>query len=144
MRQFEGRELRQQIFGSRGIFESVDPQKIKQWSETGSQLLEGVMRDVEAARRMRERLSTMINQFEDGTLARGRRPVRPPPGANNPAKQCIADRALTWWERLGRGQERTKEFKAFAGVLYQLAGFTMSSPAIHEQLTAAVKRRHAN
>ena len=100
MRRFEDLELKQQIFGTRGLVDlktKADYQKFKEWSQTGSQLLEGVMRDVEAVARMHVRLSTMISQFEDGTLPRWRYRAPPPPGASNPAKQYIADCALRWW-----------------------------------------------
>jgi hypothetical protein len=140
MRRFEDLELKQQIFGTRGLVDlktKADYQKSKDWSRTGSQLLEGVMRDVEAVTRMHARLSTMISQFEDGTLPRWRYRAPPPPRASNPAKQYIADCALHWWPH---GEKRTDSFKAFADVLYRLAGFKMSAGAIGAQLTSAVRR----
>jgi hypothetical protein len=139
MRNYEAREVRQEIFGTRGLFKSDDAQKIRAWSETGAERLEGVMRDVEGVTRLRARLSTMIKQSEDGTLAQGRPRVPPPPSALNPAKQYIANYALAWWNSLGHGEERTKGFIAFAGALYQLAGLPMRT-GIAAQLTSAVKR----
>jgi hypothetical protein len=144
MKLFESRELKLQMLGSRGgvnVNTRADGKKAKKWMRAASIVEGDVTRDVQAVTRIRSRLSTMIDQFEhaqaEGLLA-------PPDGAANPIKQHIANCALCWWTRMGRGQKRTKEFKAFADALYQLAGFTMSSPAIHVQLTAAVKRRHAN
>ena len=146
MRHFESKELKREIFGTQGFANlktKADGQKFKKWSRTGSQLLEAVMRDVEAVTRIRARLSAMINQLGDGTLARGRDRLPPPAAASNPVKQDIADCALTLWTRLGHSEERTDPFIAFADVLYQLAGFAMSPDAIRAQLTSAVKRDRA-
>jgi len=85
----------------------------------------------------------MINQFGDGTLARGRDRLPSRPAASNPVKQDIADCALAFWTRLGHGEERTDPFIAFADVRYQLTGFAMSPDAIRAQLTSAVKRDRA-
>lgn len=143
IRHFEDRELKYQIFGTRDLVHvktKADAQKARKWMRTTSHL-EAVVRDVEAATRMRMLLSSMIDQLERAS-EEGR--LRPPPaGASNPTKQYISDCALGWWMHLGHGEMRSKNFIAFADVIYRLAGFAMSTPAIGAQLTAAVKRRIA-
>jgi hypothetical protein len=93
---------------------------------------------VQGVARIRARLSTMIDRLEHAR-AEGR--LRPPDGAADPNKQYVADCALCWWRGLGHSDERSKNFIAFAAVLYGLAGFRMSPPAIRAQLNLAVKRR---
>ena len=131
---FEDRELRQQMFGTRGVVDlrRADRQKAKEWMRASSELQKQVTQDVEAVRRIGARLSTMRDQIV-------RRPA-PPSAATNPAKQYIATFALGWWTALGHGPSRTKNFIAFADCLYRLAGFKMRVPAIREQLVSAVKR----
>jgi hypothetical protein len=141
MGRFESRELKLQMLGSRGVMTiktRADGKKANEWMRAASIVEGDVTRDVQGVARIRARLSTMIDRLEHAR-AEGR--LRPPDGAADPNKQYVADCALSWWRGLGHADERSKNFIAFASILYGLAGFPMSPSAIRAQLNSAMKRR---
>jgi hypothetical protein len=146
MRRFEDGEILQQLFGQRyGIHAKTqaDVEKLRRWNRALPELQERVVQEVLAISRICTRLVKMLKLLGVPPSPEAQyHPTIPP--AQNEAKQYIADSALLWWTKvLKHEDEKTKKFIAFAGALYQLAGFAMKAPAIREQLKTAVRRRDA-
>jgi hypothetical protein len=137
---FEDRELRYQLFGTRGTATVSTRVEAQDYLFAVEKAKTGLQEEAQVDR-IRTRSTAMIDWLEPRPGEPQRRPAKP--NALDPTKHSIAKCALHWWTRFGHSDRRSDSFVAFTDHLYRLAGIRLKPDAIRAQLTAAVKRRNA-
>jgi hypothetical protein len=133
---FEQEHLRKTSLGSRWVIENLSElPAVMRFSQEVNRRQEFIEEEIRAIQRLMQRATDMVKlRFlpRDGPSK---------PGPDDLRKQFIADNALSFWvDILHEGQERSKEFKAFADYLFRLAGYSLTDSAVRAQLTAAIRR----